>query len=209
VSEQTQVTAAQENGKPEDGILRENGQLVFVADGERYVVEQFTNKDLKFAQEHLASLRKGPMDAALPEIEKIESSNLSPETKARLQAHLLDKAYPDLREILPNKKATVAWLESMDGNLWAMAHKLRKLHSNMDEDRAMEIVTKANVGQMIHKLRKHLPGLSKDEAMEILMRVGSERFHGLSEADLKLVAQKIKAEQEKEALVTSPEQTAA
>lgn len=141
-----------------DGMEVVEDGVVFRVGGRQWKLPKATKKemasDVATVNAHLQKTRKGPIEAVLPEIEKLKGF-------PDLQKQLMDRAYNDLKKGETERHVTnddlTTWLDTMPGILFTMGLAFRRVHPEVEDDDLLEIITKVGQAEM-QKARDALQG---------------------------------------------------
>jgi hypothetical protein len=154
--------------KKKDGIeVVADGVIFRVADKE-YKLPKASKRemtaDIEAVNRHLQASRRGPIEAILPELERLKGY-------PQLQQDLMDRAYADLKKGDTERHVSnddiSAWLDTMPGIKFTMGLAFRRVYPEMTDEDLLEIIVKVGAAEM-EKARDAVQG----EALKKLLPQG-------------------------------------
>jgi hypothetical protein len=141
----TPAVAEKEKPAQKDGSYRSGDEVVFVVDGERWIVPPFDDADLDVVETFLKKQRRPALDAMGSAAKEFES--LPPAMKEGL----LDRLYRDLRKSEAvdqiSRQEVADWLDTFDGLAFSMFLQLRKRYPSITQEKARYIVRRVGVAE--------------------------------------------------------------
>jgi len=154
--------------KKKDGIEVTGDAVIFRVGDKDYRLPKASKRemaaDIEAVNRHLQASRRGPIEAVLPELEKLKGY-------PDLQQQLMDRAYADLKKGDTERHVSNddigAWLDTMPGIKFTMGLAFRRVYPDMTDDDLLEIIVKVGAAEM-EKARDAIQG----EALKKLLPEG-------------------------------------
>jgi hypothetical protein len=139
-----------------DGVERhDDGKVTFIVGAARYTIppankEHIIEDNLAIDAE-LRKTRKGPIEAILPELQRLAAF-------PDIQQGLLDRAYHDLRKGAKEEHVSQddirTWIDTLPGLLFTMGLIFRRYYPALTDGDILEIIMKVGDGEMLKAREK-------------------------------------------------------
>lgn len=132
-----------------DGIEVKGDSVIFRVAGKEWTLPKATKRemaaDIEAVNRHLQGSRRGPIEAVLPELEKLKGY-------PHLQQELMDRAYADLKKGDTERHVSnddiSAWLDTMPGIKFTMGLAFRRVYPDLTDEDLLEIIVKVGAAEM-------------------------------------------------------------